>query len=429
MDDVARFGGRRRALALCAGLPLLLACSSAPSNPAPHAAQPPMQKPMTWLRGTLAPWPERGSPGRIAVTDPTVGRVATYDSALVALVLIRRGSREEAARVVEGLAALQRPDGSLPFSFELPRPDPQIAYVRSGAVAWVGYAAAEYLDSDRRGPARDRALALARGAARYLLGRQINQAGDPRDGLIRGGEGTFRYELDARGRLREKLVPEDIAWTSVEHNIDAFFFLRALARVTGEARVAAAAARVADGLARAWNGARGQLARGVDANGPDDVLALDCASWGSVFLSALGDRDRAETSFAVADAGYGSHDPRSSARGHRAQRRGPLVEGELLMRVLGPTLPARDWSELHAVWPEGSAGVALAAWRAGRADRARAILDQLEPLRARDGSLPTFTVDIPFVFDTRPSIAGTAWVELVRFELGRPPDKPTLWAP
>jgi len=100
-----------------------------------------------------------------------------------------------------------------------------------------------------------------------------------------------------------------------------------------------------------------------------------------------------------------------------------------VLRVLGPKLPARDWADLDAVWPEGSAGVALAAWRVGRADRARIILDELEPLRSPDGSLPTFTVDIPFVFDTKPSIAGTAWVELVRFELRRSPDRPTFWAP
>jgi len=32
------------------------------------------------------------------------------------------------------------------------------------------------------------------------------------------------------------------------------------------------------------------------------------------------------------------------------------------------------------------------------------------------------------VLDTRPSVAGTAWVFLVQFELDRT-DRPTLWAP
>jgi hypothetical protein len=98
------------------------------------------------------------------------------------------------------------------------------------------------------------------------------------------------------------------------------------------------------------------------------------------------------------------------------------------MRHFASVVPAQTWERLDAVWPEGSAGVALAAWRTGHVDRARAILDALEPLRAPDGSLPTSTVDVPFVLDTRPSIAGTAWDLLVRFELDRA-DKPTLWAP
>lgn len=409
-------------------LSLAAACSGAPSRTAEHVATK-AGDPLAFLQRSLVPWPEPGSPGRVALTDPLAGRVATYDSALVVVVLTRRGARDEAASVLDGLAALQRPDGSLPFSFVLPRPDETIPYVRSGAVAWVGYAAAEYLDADSGGPARPRALALARGAAAYLMGRQISAPGDARDGLVRGGAGTFRYELDARGEIRERLEREDIEWASVEHNIDTFFFMRALARVTGESKYADVAARIARGLARAWDGVHGQLARGMTAGGPDPLLVLDCASWGSIFLGASGDRDRAETAASVADAGFGSRDPRTGARGHRAQSRGPVVEGELLMRVLGAKLPARDWSQLEAVWPEGSAGVALAASRVGRRERARAILDGLEPLRAADGSLPTSTIDVPFVFDTRPSVAGTAWVELVRFELGRAPEHPTFWVP
>jgi hypothetical protein len=411
------------------GLSLLVACRP-PAPPAhPEPVTVPASSGIAYLRRTLMPWPTPDARGRLALTDPIARRVATYDSALVVLVLMRRGARDEAGAILEGLLSLQRPDGSLPFSFVLPRPDDKVPYVRSGAVAWVGYAAAEYLDADRAGPARSEALALARGAAAYVMGRQVASAGDPRDGLVRGGSGVYRYELDAAGAVHEHLEPADIPWTSVEHNIDSFFFLRALARVSGEAAYADAAARIARGLGRAWNGAHGQLVRGVATEGPDDVLALDCAAWGSVFLGASANRDRAETAASVADAGFAARDPRSGARGHRMQQRGPVIETALLMRVLGSKLPARDWAQLDAVWPEGSAGVALAALRVGRVERARAILDGLEPLRSADGSLPTSTVDIPFLFDTRPSIAGTAWSELVRFELGRAPDRPTFWVP
>jgi hypothetical protein len=100
-----------------------------------------------------------------------------------------------------------------------------------------------------------------------------------------------------------------------------------------------------------------------------------------------------------------------------------------LLRHFAHELPATSWEKLPVVWPEGSAGVAFAALRQGKADRARSILDTLERLRLSDGSLPTSTVAVPFLLDTRPSIAGTAWVALVRFELQRPPGMPTLWVP
>ena len=97
--------------------------------------------------------------------------------------------------------------------------------------------------------------------------------------------------------------------------------------------------------------------------------------------------------------------------------------------ALRARLPALEWDELEAVWPEGSAGVALAALRLGRVVRAQAILDSLEPLRAAGGGMPTFTVEIPSEMDTAPSLAGTLWIELVRFELARDRDQPTLWRP
>src|ERR1019366_6060426 len=168
--------------------------------------------------------------------------------------------------------------------------------------------------------------------------------------------------------------------------------------------------------------------QGFGERGADEALALDCASWGSIFLGASGDRARADTALSIGDARYASHDPRSSARGHRPYAAGPLIENVGVRRHFAGKLPAQTWDRLDVVWPEGSAGVALAEWRAGHLDRAAAILDALEPLRANDGSLPTASVEVPFTFDTLPSVAGTAWVALVRFELARPGGPPAAWA-
>ena len=356
-----------------------------------------------------------------------------YDSALGALVLVRAGQRERAAGVLLGLAALQGPDGSLPFSLTLPSPDPTDRYERSGAIAWAGYAAAEYLDADPGGPARDEVLRFAHRAASYLLARQVHAPGDRRDGLVLGGRGTLRYAI-VEGVMRETVQPGDVTWASVEHNVDAFFFLRLLGRVTDTTGYGEAAERVAAGLmAHAWDERAGQFVEGIDQGSVDEVPALDCASWGSLFLVAANDGDRAGRAVTSADTRYASRDEATGASGHRPYASGPVfAEASLanyFVRKGEWSTDKRSWETLGLVWPEGSAGVALAAWRTGHPDRARAILSSLESLRSADGSLPTSTMEVPFELDREPSVAGTAWVELVRFDLDRAVERQTLWAP
>jgi hypothetical protein len=407
---------------------LVFVAGCAPTS-APAAPPGPPGTPLAFLEGSLRRWPRDDSPGELAVTDPETGRVAIYDSALVVLVLLRADKRERAARVLLGLAALQDADGGLPFSFSLPAPDRAARYERAGAIAWVGYAAVEYLDADAAGPSRDRIVELAHRAARWLLRHQLRAPGDPRDGLILGGAGTMRYDDDG-DRVREVLVPGEVPWASVEHNVDSFFFLRGLGRLTGVEDYGAAATRLARALvSRAWDEPHGQFVEGLSPDGRDDTPALDCASWGSLFLAAAGDGARGATALRTADVRYASRDRESGARGHRPYAAGPLFPSAALSRRFARVLHASSWDRVDLVWPEGSAGVALAAWRAGDAARAHAIVRDLERLRADDGSLPTATLEVPFVLDRQPSIAGTAWVELLRFELARPVAQPTLWAP
>lgn len=421
-----------RVNACVAGVALALVATSC--SPAPRASGSPARatrpaSALAFLEGRTRALSGGPKGADVCITEPTTERVAPYDGALAALVFLRAGERVRAARLLSGMAAIQREDGALPFSFTLPAPDPNRFHVRSGTVAWVGYAAAEYLDSDAGGPDRDRIAELAHRAAGYLLAHQRDDERDPRDGLVTGGFGTVVYELE-HGALRERFIPGEVTWASVEHNVDAYFFFARLAKVTGNARYRSAADRIARALsARAWDPSGGQLVRGFGESGPDPELALDCASWGALFLHAMGDTSRADTAAATADGRYASFDPTTRARGHLPHVHGPLLEGRVLSDHLAGRLPVREWEHLSAVWPEGSAGVALAIARSGRRERARAILEDLEPLRSSDGSLPTFTVEIPFSFDTRPSIAGTAWVELVRFELSRPPGAPTFLAP
>jgi len=415
----------RPALLALASVVLVASCAAPPPRaPLP----PPPRTALQFLADVTRPWPEGGEGARLVVASPSIDRVAIYDNALAVLLDVRLGRREEAAQILASLVRLQREDGSLPFSFELEEALEAPPYIRAGALAWVGFAGVAYLDADAGGPLRAEVVRMCHNLARYLLAHQIRAVPDARDGLVTGGEGNLEYAIDpATRRVREDFVPGEIPWVSTEHNVDAFFFLRALGRVAEHPAYTDAAEHIARALqARLWNGSAGQMNRGADARAPDTVLALDCASWVSLFEGAVGDRDRALTAFAVADARYATRDRSRRVSGHRPYARGPLLESDVLARHY--KLPAADWGVSDAVWPEGSAGVALAALRLGDRARAEAILRALEPLRDPRGALPSLTIDVPFEFDTLPAVAGTLWVALVQDELAHPEAPPLLWA-
>lgn len=417
---------RRLALqAVCAGL-AACAASTPPPCAAGNLSAHQTADAYTFASQLMRPWPAGSGSSLLAVSSALTERVSIYDNALLSLYLMRRGERARAASVLLALAQLQREDGSLPFTFSWPAPDPHAIYLRSGAIAWVGYAAVEYLNAERGGPERERITALAHRAARYLIGLQASEP-DALTGLVLGGFGNFVIDA-ADGGVRERYVPGPITWASTEHNVDSYFFLRDLALLTENAEYAAAAERIrAALLTRGWLPAAGQLARGFQTGGVDAAFALDCASWGALFLLASQERLRAETSLGAAEARYAASS--GAARGHRPYAHAPLIENRALAEKLRPRLPALEWDELEAVWPEGSAGVALAALRLGQRARAAAILDALEPLRTQGGGMPTFTVEIPSEMDTAPSLAGTLWIELVRYELNRGADQPVMWRP
>ncbi len=393
--------------------------------PSPGAST--VTTPTAFTDGLVKPWPDSAGPQIIALTNAARPSVSVYDNALATLVFLRLGRRADAERVLTALSQLQRDDGSFQFTFPYPKPDGSPAYVRAGAVAWVGYAATAFLDTGRGDAGRPAITAMAHRAAAYLVSKQVHAANDPRDGLVLAGEGTYRYEVDGE-TLRETLIPGALTFASTEHNIDAYFFLSYFARVTANANYEQAASRVARAVStHLWNSTTGQFHRGMLEKGPDTALALDCASWGSVFLFAIGERTRAETAFAVADARYASRDPKTAVSGHVPYAHAKVYENIKLGEHFRREVPVNDWDAIEGVWAEGSAGVALAAHRLGKVARARAILGELDKLRPRGGGLPMFTSVIPQELDTAPSVTGTLWVELVRFELSRPPTSQTFW--
>jgi hypothetical protein len=179
--------------------------------------------------------------------DPAGQRIAgrgwTYDSALVATGLAASGRADRAGRIVNQLAALQRPDGAVDFSYDL-RTGEGDGHLRSGAVAWIGIAALEV----RAVTCSKRNDALLDGIARWLLGRRAP------NGLVTGGP--------------------DVRWMSTEHNLEARALFAGLSdAIQGRPADAGLGRRCAPGLGRMGLAGSRALARRLDAA----VAQLDAA--------------------------------------------------------------------------------------------------------------------------------------------------------
>jgi len=417
---------------------------SAPASADPAAS-------LGWLRAQMTPNalvstpdPQRRglvlsyAPGRMK-PGPLHRRAFTYDQALAAIAFATAGDQASAGRALAALARVQRKDGGFWFSYNVENTwpedaDHEMAIVRSGATAWAGYAFAFYLEArpaageDAR-LQRERAsfLEAARRTGDFLLGLRVTDPKALGHGLVRGGYASVTVGTGSGGKtVEESYDDKPIAWVSTEHNIGAFFFLSTLGRVTGDARYRAAADEIrARLLAALWQDDLGQFAQGILPDGRiDRALALDCASWGSLFLTAVGDRARAARAAATADRIYGVR--HGNIAGHRPYHDRPIYLDPGVGRLLLKQRPDTQWKDLPIVWSEGSLGVALAHARLGNRPRARQIVAEMLKLRQGDG-IRLASRALPYEMDDSASVAGTAWQVLVEQAL-HDPKAFGLWA-
>ena len=367
-------------------------------------------------------------------------RSATYDDALAALAFLTVGDREKAASTLDALARLVRPDGSLWFSYNTADDWPSeanhdTALVRTGALAWVGYAFTFYLKysppcAGERGCARERAffLATAIRLAKYLMTLQVNDKTDARDGLLRLGYGAINLEYSAKkNNVLERYLDEPAQGISTENNISAWFFLRQLADLTGDPTWSQVAGRIERGLLRhLWNDELRQFNEGFASNGSlDSNKALDCASWGALFLLATGETEKAERALDVTEKYYATRD--GDVIGYRPYFDSPIYENPEVSKFFFPDDPHKQWGALSLVWSEGTLGVALARLRLGQADRARQLLNGLSSLKLANGSLRCATLELPFQMADVPCVAASAWFLLVAAALSNNPLAKEMW--
>lgn len=349
-----------------------------------------------------------------------------YDGALAAIAFTMAGDGAIASRILSALTRVQRPDGSFWFSYNVDNAwpaetDHDMAIVRAGANAWVGYALTFYLENrpatdDRRSKReRDAFLASARRIGDFLLTLRV------KGGLLRGGQGAVRLGVTPDGKsVQEFYDDRPIRWMSAEHNISSWFFLNALGRLTADFKYSAAAREIRQGLlGTLWQEDMGQFAQGIGEDGViDKTRALDCASWGALFLFAAGETANAARALLTADSIYrNSH---GKIEGHRPYHEKPIYDDARVQRLLLPDAPATRWKDISFVWSEGTMGVALAHVRRGDASRtAKLVVDVLK--MREGGGIRYGTREFPYEFSASPSVAGTAWHVIVQEDLK---DKP-----
>ncbi len=315
------------------------------------------------------------------------GRSFVYDDALAALMLTAEGDRAGARRILQTLAALQRPDGAWGFSFEIQGDGfYNFQYVRSGAVAWCVYAFARYVE--RFGDPHMLLPAIRGGE--WLLRQR-----DPQTGLVRGGFGRW---LDA-----QRFDPQFVAdWASTEHQVDTWFALHALAAADPSGRWAILAGVDTVGSAveanlfmhRQERYAQGRQLGGTSVTGHDPESALDAAGvWTALYAVAQRRPHDADSLLEWVDRHH-----RFDLDGWTAWR--PYIES-----------PPETW------FVEGSLAIGLVHHRLGRNDEARAFLGQFAQLSClEEGPLvysPRWHADFPLT----PAAAPTLWFVMVTREI------------
>jgi hypothetical protein len=366
-------------------------------------------------------------------------RSFSYDNALAVIALTMAGAYQEAELILTALQRNMRDDGSFWFAYNTVNSwpnegDNEGALIRTGAVCWVGYAAVFYLGVRAQEDeffleedvlAQD-LLDMAEQIGEWVLVRQVHDPHDLRHGLVTGGLGTYQLAVDEKeNNLLELFHRDEIAWVSMEHNIDAYYFLRDLGRLTREERYKRASEEIKKDLLTLWRTDRGQFIRGIKGDQAiDAALPLDGASWASLFLNSIGERGKARRCLNAIERDFRCQS--EDVWGYRPYYAEPVFEEGEVNAYFYPDDPDKRWRDMEIVWGEGSLGVAAAYMKGGQKAKAVEIVEAMLPLSV-EGGLQYATVDVPYQFSTDPSVASTAWFVMVVEMLRKPELNALFW--
>lgn len=154
----------------------------------------------------------------------------------------------------------------------------------------------------------------------------------------------------------------------------------------------------------------GQLNRGQRKDGADTAKALDCASWGAVFLQAVGEDSKALTSL---DSTKNYFVASKKHQGYKPYFDELLYEDPEINSLFYPDAPEKNWKDLPMIWTEGSLGVAMAYLKLDKIEQAVEVIEAMVALQDKEGGLPYATEDLRYQFSDNSSVAGTAWLVMV----------------
>jgi hypothetical protein len=219
----------------------------------------------------------------IPIDDPSYERLLnwswTYDSAVAATAFASVGLQDQAGRLLDQLAALQRKDGSIEFAFDVQTGESS-GTVRAGSVAFDAIAFSNY-DSSFGSTLY---LDDARRAVDYLLSLRNEE------GLVRGGP--------------------DVKWVSTQHNILTLIALMTVSQQLEE--------QGDEGTAGAYREAAAGIVKGIDSQlivrdgglahfrqgVGDEVVPLDTQALGIVYARFIGDDDLAKQVYEYAQQNF-----------------------------------------------------------------------------------------------------------------------------
>jgi hypothetical protein len=366
-------------------------------------------------------------------------KASLYDNALAVIAFSMVGEYTLAERIIEASSRVLSPDNDLWFTFNTHNSWPNKndhggAIIRSGASAWLGYAITFYLKTrlaenpnllQQDNEAMNH-LKLAQSITDRILLRQITDPNDPRYGFFTGGEGRYSYRWNKEANdVEEYFIPGSIQWASIEHNIDIFFLLEDLALLTGKEKYASPTDILKQSIVKqSWNSETGQLNRGQRLDGADSAKALDCASWGAVFLQALGEDSKALTALKSTDHYLVNA---KKHQGYKPYYDLVLYEDPEINALFYPDAPEKNWNHFPMIWTEGSLGVAMAYLKLNKKEKASEIINSMIALQDKEGGLPYATENLRYQFSDNSSVAGTAWLVMVIAALEDENNKVLFW--